>query len=121
MSFLPLSMKWMLLSTKTSPYLKVDNTHQRPALSSVHTLCELSVYMHIYTPPGSGSFEQTPQADWYRVSINSRWYHWEKMEHNVENTPCLVPTGCDNKERLADPGYIVHQRQVYDHSLHNIP
>lgn len=38
-------------------------------------------------------------AHWNEVRINSRWYHWEKMEHNVENAPCLAATGPHNQER----------------------
>lgn len=38
-------------------------------------------------------------ADWNEVRINSRWYHWEKMEHNVENAPYVAATGHHNQER----------------------
>ncbi len=41
---------------------------------------------------------QTLLADWNEQRINSRWYHWEKMEHNVENAPCLATTGRHNQE-----------------------
>lgn len=70
------------------------------SLPSIHTLTELSVGVHAQTYfPRQRVIRQTPLADWNGENINSRWYHWEKMEHNVENAPCVAPTGCHNQER----------------------
>lgn len=69
------------------------------SLPSMHTLTEpFGVRVQTYFPR-QRVIRQTPLADWNGESINSRWYHWEKMEHNVENAPCMAPTGCHNQER----------------------
>lgn len=60
--------------------------------------------------PRQRVIRQTLLADWNEESINSRWYHWEKMEHNVENAPCMAPTGCHNQEREQILGMQVQQR-----------
>lgn len=58
----------------------------------------LSAHAHTYFPR-QRVIRQTLLADWNEERINSRWYHWEKMEHNVENAPCLATTGRHNQER----------------------
>ena len=78
-------------STPTPPF-----TH---AQAHAHTLTKLfNAYAHTYFPR-QRVIRQTLLADWNEERINSRWYHWEKMEHNVENAPCLAATGRHNQER----------------------
>ena len=69
----------------------------RPTLS-VHTLTRLDAHAHTHFPR-QRVIRQTLLADWNGERINSRWYHWEKMEHNVENAPRLATTGRHNQER----------------------
>lgn len=56
----------------------------------------LNVHPHAFFPRQQ-VIRQTLLADWNRERINSRWYHWEKMEHNVENAPCQATTSCNNE------------------------
>lgn len=44
---------------------------------------------YTHTHPRWQVIRQTLLDDWKRERINSRWYHWEKMEHNVEM--CSLP------------------------------
>lgn len=68
--------------------------------SALRTHIEQALNAHAYTCfPRQHVIRQTPLADWNRERINSRWYHWEKMEHNVENAPCQATTGRHNQEK----------------------
>lgn len=71
--------------------------HPYPTLRA-HTDRALHAHAHTYFPR-QRVIRQTLLADWNEGRINSRWYHWEKMEHNVENAPRLATTGRHNQER----------------------
>lgn len=73
------STSWTHAQRRTTAHLQPPCTHW-PSSESWCT--------HRYTPKRR-VIQQTLLADWNRERINSRWYHWEKMEHNVEI--CSLP------------------------------
>lgn len=74
-------------------------THPHPYPPHRHRRCCECSCTHVQYFPRRQVIQQTLLADWNEERINSRWYHWEKMERNVENAPCLAATGRHDQER----------------------
>ena len=93
-------LKWMFQLRKTHAQ-RLTPLRQTSTLAHTHGHWPSSQRSctHIQYFPRQRVIRQTLLADWNEERINSRWYHWEKMEHNVENAPCLAATGRHNQER----------------------
>lgn len=81
--------------------IQMFTTWQTLAPILIHTLPGLAVCACTWSTyyPRQQVIWQTLLADWNKCRINSRWYHWEKMEHNVEHAPCLATTGRHDQDR----------------------
>lgn len=95
-----LSVRWMFVSKKKKKHAERLTTPSKPPPypPCTHWPSFENAHAHTYFPR-QRVIRQTLLADWNKERINSRWYHWEKMEHNVENAPRLAATGRHNQER----------------------
>lgn len=107
-------LKWML---KRGNMLK----GWRQPNSTLRTHIDRALSAHAHTHfPRQQVIQQTLLADWNRERINSRWYHWEKMEHIVENTPCQATTGRHNQQREQTLGMRCNREATHAcHTMYN--